>query len=370
MRISGIQLFWILFTFNTGNMLLITVGPAILEAKQDAWISFIIATILGSIIVFVAAKVSLLYPKHSLIEFSQLILGKWLGSLIGIIYLVQWFTVIGNILIELGDFTITVLLSRTPNWALILTMLLLVVYGTYVGGIEGIGRCSEVFGPIIILMLVLIFIFIISDLDVRNILPVFSDSGLLPIMKGSLTPLSLLGESVVITMLISLMDEPKQGQGRALLALVMSSFLVSAATVCALMVFGPNVTAKMRFPAFDFIRYISIMDFIQNIEIIAVLVWILSVFIKLSVYFFSACYGTAQLLKVKEWRKLIWLVAVTSFILSQIGENPTITVSNYIHKYWIPYALPINMIGIPLLLWIVGSIRKRNGRKKSPDLSL
>ena len=85
-------------------------------------------------------------------------------------------------------------------------------------------------------------------------------------------------------------------------------------------------------------------------------------FIKLSLYLFLASYGTAQLFKVKDWRKMIWLVAIFSFVLTVIFSNLNVQGIQYINAYYIPYALPINMVGIPLLLWIVGSIRKKRKR--------
>ncbi|MBS4174555.1 GerAB/ArcD/ProY family transporter [Bacillus sp. FJAT-49736] len=188
MKLSGLQIFWIIFTFETGNMILLTIQSAVKEAKQDTWISYILASLLGMVIIFIACKAALHYPKQSLMEFSKTILGKWLGTFIGVIYLVQWISVIGNILREFADFTITVLLPNTPIWVLILTMLLLMVYVTYVGGIEGIGRCSEVFGPIVILSVILLIFLSINNLNYHQIFPVFFDTGLLPILKGTLAP--------------------------------------------------------------------------------------------------------------------------------------------------------------------------------------
>lgn len=358
MKISGLQIFWIMFTFETGNMLLTTVGPAIIEAKQDAWISYLITSMIGIGIVFVATKVSLLYPNQTLIEYSKTILGKWLGNMIVIIYLFQWYSIIGIILRGFGDFTITILLPSTPPWILLLSMLMLMIYVTYSGGIEGIGRCSEVFGPIVILMVVLLVILSVPNMDFHKILPVFSDTGLRPILKGTLTPLNFLGESVMIMMFVSFMAQPKQALSRAIWGVALSSFLVSVSALSVLMIFGPEIAAKLRFPVFEEIRFISVMGFIQNLEIVAVLVWILSIFIKLSLYLFLASYGTAQWLKIKDWRKTIWLVAALSFVHAMLYPNVRYT-RFYMEEYSNFFMLPVNMIGIPLLLWIVGTIRKK-----------
>jgi len=151
MKLTGLQIFWIIITFSVGNMMLLTVQPAIATAKQDVWISYLLASIGGVLLVFIANKVALLYPKNTFIQYSKIILGKGFGTIIIFIFFIQWYSVIADILCELADFVNTILLPTTPPWILHVTMLLLLMYVCYLGGIEGIARCSEVFGPIIVI---------------------------------------------------------------------------------------------------------------------------------------------------------------------------------------------------------------------------
>ena len=106
-------------------------------------------------------------------------------------------------------------------------------------------------------------------------------------------------------------------------------------------------------------RFVSVMEFIQNIDAVIVILWILSVFIKLSLYLFITSYGTAQWLGVKDWRKLIWFVSPIVFVLSLLPANIDVASVEYPAKFWRPYILPINMVGIPILLWIVAAIRQK-----------
>lgn len=116
MKLSGLQIFWLMFTFETGNLILLTISPAIKEAKQDTWIAYLIASLLGVLIVYVATKIALLYPHHTLIQFSKLILGKGLGVVIVITYLFQWYSVVPFILRESADFLNTILLPETRGF--------------------------------------------------------------------------------------------------------------------------------------------------------------------------------------------------------------------------------------------------------------
>ncbi|GGI44787.1 hypothetical protein GCM10008018_08840 [Paenibacillus marchantiophytorum] len=163
----------------------------------------------------------------------------------------------------------------------------------------------------------------------------------------------------MLSMLISFMKQPLEAPVRAMLGLGVVCFLFIVSTLFVIMVFGPGLSAHMIHPFFDMVRFISFGGFIENIDVVIVLIWIISVFIKMSLYFFISCYGTAQWLHIKDWRGLIWFIA--PIILVQAWLYPNITVSDieYVTRYWIPIVLPVNMIGIPLLLWIVANIRKK-----------
>jgi spore germination protein KB len=367
MKITGNQIFWMMFSFIIGNTMLISVSRVLNHSKQDAWISYIVSLLLGTLCIFIAIKAGQLYPELTLVELCKFVFGKWIGTFIVLVYLVQWYTVIANIISEFTVFAIAILLPNTPPWLFYFSMLLLVIYVVFSSGIEGIGRSSEVFGPIIFLSAILLILLSITNMEFKKILPVFLDTGFIPIIKGAVPSTAFFAEVVIILMLIKFLDDKKKGPFKTIWGLLLAGTLTIFVVIGIIMIIGPEVAAKQSYPFFDMIGYINIMEFIQNLEIIAVLVWILSVFIKLSVYFFIASYGTAQLFKVKDWRKSIWFVAVISFILCFQFNNENLHGFNYIETYWLKFVLPVNMMIIPFLLWVVGSIRKRTKRVSIGD---
>jgi spore germination protein KB len=358
MKISGYQLFWLIFTMEFGMTALFTVSNPVFLAKQDAWISMIIATLISLFTTFVAVKLSLLYPEQTFIQYSQSILGKWLGKIILVPYFLMWVSVTGIILREYADFVFLALFSSTPLWIVILIMLGAIVYVTYTGGLRSIGRCSEIIGPISVVGVVLILLLSIKDWDWLRLLPVYSNSGFLPIVKGSLAPASFLGESFMVVMLIAFMSKPQRALISSLFGVAAASVAILAMTMIVLMVFGPDLPAKFIYPLYSAATYISVMEFIQNVDVLAVLLWIIGIFIKLSLYLFITSYGTAQLFHIKKWKHTIWLIAPIVFVISLLPRNTNDSM-NYA-KFWLAVIFPINIIGIPLLLWIVGTIRKKN----------
>jgi hypothetical protein len=69
------------------------------------------------------------------------------------------------------------------------------------------------------------------------------------------------------------------------------------------------------------VRFINFLGFIQNMDVWIVFIWIFSVFVKMSVYLFIKCHGTAQLFGCKKWRRFIIVAAFVIFVLSILPSN-------------------------------------------------
>lgn len=361
MRISQWQVFWLVTCMETGMTLLLTFQPAIKQAQQDAWISLLIAGVIGGLVAFIAGRLSLLYPRQSLVEISETILGKWLGKTILIPYFVMWYSVIGIILRQACSFLHIALFQQTPMWVLMSVLSLLIIYVTYAGGIEAIARISEVVGQVILITLLVVVVLNLNNVNLHNLLPIYSDSGWLNIIKGSFPPASFFGESVMLTMLLRFVDSPQKGISKALWAILISDLILVFAMVSVIATFS-ILSSKMLFPFFDMTRFISVLDFIQNVDVLVVIGWILSVFVKLSMYLFISSYGTAQWLHLKTWRSPIWFIVPGAFVFGVAFRNAVTASVDYPKRYWIPFVLPVNMVAIPLFLWLVGMLRKRKQR--------
>ncbi|GJM73290.1 hypothetical protein HMSSN036_55060 [Paenibacillus macerans] len=111
-------------------------------------------------------------------------------------------------------------------------------------------------------------------------------------------------------------------------------------------------------------RKISIFGFIENLDPLPIIVWFASVFIKLAIYLFITSYGTAQFLNIENWRIMIWFIAPVILLFALIPQNVAEAVNHYLLNYWVPVALPVNMVGLPLLLLTVGKIRQGLSRPK------
>ncbi|AIQ52138.1 GerAB/ArcD/ProY family transporter [Paenibacillus sp. FSL R7-0331] len=363
MKISNRQLFWMILMMEIGMNLLISMTATIHNAKQDAWISYIVAGAAGLIITYAAARLSSRYPHQTLIQYSTAILGKWGGKLIIIPFILQWFWVMSLILRDEYLFIRLSVLYKTPDWVVIGTMIGVVLYTVYHGGIEAIGRVSELWGPIVIVILALTLGLTFNNLNWTMVLPVYADTGLMTIVEGALAPVSLLGEAVLLMMLFPFVEHPGQETRKAvLLGVGFSSFLLLLGVLWVIMTFGPAVGSRLQFPFFEMVKLVYLMEFIQNMDVFVMAIWLVCIFVKLSIYMFITCYGLAQWIgKTRSWKKITWLAAPATFILTMLVIKLNPPAGLLLKGVWVRYVMPVNMVAIPLFLLAVSFIR--HGRR-------
>lgn len=369
MKINGKQVFWMLWMLEVGINLLISITLAAKDAKQDVWMSFIAAGALGIVVTYVAISVSLRHPKQTLVEFAGTILGKWPGKLIVIPYFLQWVWVMALILKEQFVFLRLNVLYKTPDWVVIGSMLLVVIYAVRRGGIETVGRSSQLWGPLLSAILLLAFVLTLHNLNIKNMLPVYYDTGALGIMKGALKPASLFGESVLIMMLVPFISNPGSKTKRYVLGGVLASaVVVTLGSLWVMLTFGPVLSSRLHFPFFEMVKMVYLMEFIQNMDIFLMAIWLVSIFVKLSVYLFVSSVGISQWIgKKQQWRRTLWFVAGAAFGIGMvvIRLNPSTTA--LLETVWVRYVFPVNMIAIPLLLWGLSVLRFRRKRQTAAN---
>ncbi|MBO7746981.1 endospore germination permease [Paenibacillus sp. MWE-103] len=355
-RIGGKQLFCVIAVMQSGMNVLLTINPAIAAARQDAWLSELLAGAVGLFMVFVHARLSLLFPGMTFVEYVVKIVGKWAGNALIGFYMLFWYVVLAMILRQYTEFILSTILPRTPMLVPLLGLLLAAVYVT-VAGIEVLARCAELFGPFILLGIFLPLLLSISDMKINNLLPVFADTGMLKIVQGSLPTMTFLGDCVIMCMLYKFVERPERGSRFVLLGVAVSSFLTCVSTFLVIAVLGQAQGAGITYPYFNLIRNTSYFDFVQNLDSLVIAIWIVSVFIKVSLYLFVCAHGTAQWFGVRRWRRMLWFTAPAVLAISLVPRDFVESSVIFPQRIAIPYILPYHMFGIPLILWAIAKIR-------------
>src|SRR5213080_4928884 len=94
-KINAYQLFVLIFLFEMGSAILVGLGG---EAGRDAWMAILLGLAAGVCLFFVYYRLYLFYPDLPLTSYLQKIIGKWLGRLFGVFYIVYFIYLAARVL--------------------------------------------------------------------------------------------------------------------------------------------------------------------------------------------------------------------------------------------------------------------------------
>lgn len=135
-------------------VILFIFGPAVLlipshlatEAKQDAWIASVLGVGIGMLLVWLYTTLGNRFPDMTLVEYSEQILGKWLGKTVSLLFFTFFFILAALILRNIGDFLTAQVMPETPIQFIHIMFLSIVIMGTRLG-LEPLARAGEILIP-------------------------------------------------------------------------------------------------------------------------------------------------------------------------------------------------------------------------------
>ncbi|KQL49898.1 spore gernimation protein [Brevibacillus choshinensis] len=327
------------------------------QADRDMWISPMIASLTGFLTVYLVFQLHKLFLGESIVQYSTRIVGTFFGKVCGFLVLFNLLYTNGNIIRQYGEFIVGSFLFDTPLVAVIGSIVLLCAI-TVKSGVEVLARTAQVFVPIVVILYATLLILMIPSMKFDHMLPML-EHGVIPIIKGAFTPQGWFSEVILFSFLLPFNVDQEQGMRTGLITVVSAMLALTMINLSTLLVLGGEVSL-MTYSFYTAIQMISYADFFENIDSVVIATWVTGAFIKISVFFYALALGTAQFLRLDDYRPVVlplgFLLVVFSFWtapnLSQLSTNIQSIVG---------YQSTTIFTFVPLFLWLIA--RWRFGKK-------
>ncbi len=357
--ISFYQFVALVTLYTVGSTILVVPGSMAANSKQDAWIAAIIGVGVGLLLVWLYSAVGNLFPNQTLVELNETLLGKWLGRTVSFLFILFTLTSCSQVVFYLGNFLLSEIMPETPMiWTHIIFMIV-VIMGVRLG-IEVLARCAEILFPFFIILFLILTISIFPQVKIKNIQPVL-ETGMKPILWSTLVFLSIASLTLIVLLMVvpARMNNPKETRKAFFIGHFIGGLIMVAIITLSIFVLGPFHTARYLYPSYELARRVTVGNFLERIEAILAIMWLLSLYIKTSLYFYAAVSGLGQILKLKDYRTLTFPIGMMVVILS-IFVYPNVA---YQQKWdtltWIPYIVTVGFF-YPVLLLGVAMFRKNH----------
>jgi spore germination protein (amino acid permease) len=321
-----------------------------LETRHDAWISVIISGVATAIIGFIMVKTLSMYENSDLYGIQYDVLGKWLGNLINIIFILYFlggFHIIVRNYIEVIQAWV---FPEIPNWLLSLTLVYLVYYGLN-GGLRtvvGVSFFSVVLSLWLILMLAYPFQFANWD----YLFPMF-EARITEILRGAKQMTFTVIGFEIIYVIYPFLKEKDRVHKYMQFGLAFTTILYLALMVVSLAYFSGGQLERTIWGTLSLFKIVR-FPFIERFEYVAITFWVLLILPNLMLYMWAATRGISRIFNKKE-QKVSWILI--AFIFLTLLYPLTRVQINMFNDYFARGALYIVFV-YPLFLFGAVLIKK------------
>ncbi|MBF8984065.1 endospore germination permease [Lutibacter sp. B2] len=358
--ISDKQGIFIIVMFIMGTSTMLVTG---LEAKKDLWLADILAIIMAVPVLGIYARLHYIFPNKDLFDMLVLCFGKFIGKGIGILYV--WFTLhlSSLILMNIGDFITISALSETPKEVVKLFTSILAIW-IVKEGIEVMSRWSDFFLPFMVVGIVLTILLLMTKIELNNIKPLLYE-GMSPVFKGAFEAFSFpFAETVVFTMAFCKFRRKNSPYKIYLLGLFVGGILILSISTIDILVLGVNNASSLYFPSYSTVSKIDIGDFVQRLEIIAAVMFMLGAFLKFSICLMATTKGITKVLGYKGYRFMVIPIALIILSLASIVHDNIMDLIEWDQSIW-PYYAFLFQVVFPMLIFIVAEFKRKYGKLKT-----
>ncbi|TGE34828.1 hypothetical protein E4K67_28555 [Desulfosporosinus fructosivorans] len=353
------------FTLMLFSLLLSTIMfglPRILieQSKQDVWQVMLITLVMDAAIAIIYFILGMRYPQQTMIQYSETILGPWLGKISGLLFILFFGYMTLIILKTVSEFIDTVLLTGTPELAINFILLLISLYAVN-AGLEVVARLSEIIAPLMLIALLIILTFSLNRVELGNLRPVFQHD-VWELLKLSLLPISLYGVCVTMGVFMPYHNNPKESLKAKWIAISSVTILSIMTLMSLITIFGTSYSSQQVYPVFRLAQIIKVGDFFERIETLVIIFQIAGAFVSLVILYYSSVLGLAQILKIQRYQTLTPYFGVTMLILSEFVFSNIAEMHQFTETIFPFLAIFIEVFLIIMLL-IVSIIR--HGIKKT-----
>ncbi|MFF2019038.1 endospore germination permease [Paenibacillus sp. NPDC058177] len=332
------------------------------RSGNSAWISLLIAMSLSVPLMFVYARLHVLFPGKNLFDMLIAMFGGITGRIISCTYI--WYALhLGSLVLRnFGEFSETVALTETPMIAPMLCIGLLCVWTVY-SGIEVLGRSAKFLLLFTIMILLLLQILAIPKFEYHHLKPVL-DSGWSPILADAMGLFTFpFGEIVIFLGVLRAL--PGKGSAKKVFfsGLLMGGGVIMVVIFRNLLILGPDILSSLYFPAYVAVSRINVGDFLTRIEGSSAILFVTALYIKVSLCLYVASVGVAKVFKLKSYRSVVLQLGLLMVYLADFIYQDIMQMQNFAYHTYKIYALPFQVF-FPLLLWIVAEIVASKGKQK------
>jgi spore germination protein (amino acid permease) len=269
---------------NTPKDIIANTGPA-------SWLNVIYISIISIIIVFLIAKLLKHFPGLDILDISHYLGGNILKNIVGVLYILLLIALTTSIIKSLSETLRAIYFKNSP----ILFITLFFIVSSIICNrfkIKVIAKANLIISPIIFLSIVIILASSIKNFMPQRIFPILG-YGINKTFLSGLSNIFSFSGMLYLLFLPPLLDKPEKLKRMSVVAVIISGIYLFFSVTCLLLSLSFTMHSDESFSLYVLTRYLDYGRFIQRVDAIFILVWIIAIIsyinipISLSIHIFK-----------------------------------------------------------------------------------
>lgn len=359
-KIGFYEIFSLLLLSNIAKIYISAPANAVADGRTLVWALIIIGTLVSILSFWIIATLMKKYEGKTIVEVAEEVLGPYLGTVFNLVFFLFFIGVMSILARGYSEAFLVSTLPRTPI-SVVLTALFMVSFASCYFGLETMARVARIILTFVLVGMGILFISILGYTDITRFYPILSVEPIKLLTLG-LTQYSLVSEGVIAAIIILAISGGWQQFYRVgIMSLAVGGGIFLIVSVLLLLVFGVPSSNELILPFFELSRIVEFGRFFQRLEAIFLLTWAMVGVLKLSITLYAATLVAARMLRVPDYRPLLWVITLLCYILSIMPPDlPTTSLIEV--KYIRGHFGIIATVLLPLLLLVVAMVKKSGGK--------
>lgn len=354
-----------------GFMIVVMINRIILNTPKEiinstgtsAWVNVIVVSIVAIIFVLIICRLYKNFAGQDIIDISKYLGGNVLKIITSIIFFSLFVFTSVVVLRNFSDSLQTIFLENTPIAYIILFFAIAMIIANKLG-ITSIIKINVAIIILILLNVIIIFLLPISHFNISNLLPVLG-YGTNETFFSGLTNLFAFSGIAYLYFIMPFLYKPENFKKIAITAVIISSIYLFLSVISLLGLFSYLITSEDVLSILLITRIISFGTFIQRIDAVFVLTWILTFMSYLSILLFFAMHTLKKITNVSNHNGMVYSIMALIVGLALLPKN--IIEVNFLENNILKYLILIFIFVFPFILLVLANLKykKKNKLKKA-----
>jgi spore germination protein KB len=274
---------------------------------QDAWLVVTLSTLAIIPVVLWLAWLGRPFPRKTMIEYNEDLLGKTAGKLLSLLLGSFLFFITVTTARQIGEAYTVAIMPETPIGVFIVVIVLLGANAAR-GGLELVARLADGTFWVVLAAVVAVLVLPANAMRPENLRPMLA-GGLRAIAEPAWGSWVIFLEFLIVGVVAPFLTRPTDAQRFSLYAVAITGAVGIAFAIVLVSVFGVLASA-LTLPVYSLSRLIAIGEFFERVEIIPMGVWTISAGIKIAFFLWANAVSLARFLGLRDHQSLIYPLAI------------------------------------------------------------